>query len=355
MRLDAVACVKYLITMTNERRRSQRGIKPATGRSDIVAEIPAACSDELKAVEFFERQRWDGSVGCPRCGDTDVYQLKNAKTGERHTRFLWACRGCKQQFTVRIGTILEDSRVPLRHWAYAFWAACSSKKGVSALQIRRMTGLSYKSALFLMHRIRFAMTPTPSGPQPLTGTVEIDETYVGGKPRKGSAEMERRLGGRLKARRGPARDFADRKTPVVAMLQRGGSVRAMVMPTVSVNNLKEALTANVDPSARVMTDERPGYRKIVPAHTGQHETVNHSKGEYARGDVTTNGVEGFFSRLKRQMYGTHHAVSRAHLHRYVAEVAFKHNTRSMDDGERTAEAINGGEGKRLRYKAPVGR
>jgi transposase-like protein len=264
----------YHWLMTNERRRGQRGIKPATGKSDIVTEIPAACSDELKAVEFFERQRWGESVGCPRCGDTDVYQLRDPKTGGRHARFLWSCRGCVQQFTVRIGTIMEESRIPFRHWAYAFWAACSSKKGVSALQIRRMTGLSYKSALFLMHRIRFAMTPSTDNPPKLQGTVEIDETYVGGKPRKGSAEMERRPGGRFKARRGPARDFVDRKTPVLAMLERGGSVRAMVMPTVSVNNLKAAIAANVDRDARVMTDERPGYKKIVPAHTGRHETVN---------------------------------------------------------------------------------
>lgn len=335
---------------TRPTRRGMRGVKPASDKSEIVAEIPAACSDELKAVEFFERQRWGDSVGCPRCGDTEVYQIPG-KDGQRHKRFLWNCRGCKQQFTVRIGTILEDSRIPLRHWAYAFWAACSSKKGVSALQIKRMTGLSYKSALFLMHRIRYAMTPTPTDPPRLTGTVEIDETYVGGKPRKGSPDTESRPDGRLKVRRGPRADFADRKTPVVAMLQRGGKVRAMVMPTVSVANLKQAIEENVDRSALVMTDERPGYRKIVPAHTGRHETVNHSKGEYVRGSVTTNGVEGFFARLKRQIYGAHHSVSRAHLHRYVAEAAFKHNTREMEDGERTVAAIQGGIGKRMSYKA----
>src|SRR6266508_2530180 len=155
--------------------------KPAGDKSEIVAAIPAACSDETLAVEFFERQRWADSPACPRCGDTDVFKVTDRRTGQRSRRFLWDCRGCRCQFTVRIGTILEDSRVPVRHWAYAFWAACASKKGVSALQIKRQTGLTYKSALFLMHRIRYAMAETPS--DPLTSIVEVDETYVGGKPR----------------------------------------------------------------------------------------------------------------------------------------------------------------------------
>src|ERR1051325_4886984 len=129
----------------------------ATDKSPIVAELPRACSDESAAVEFFERQRWGDYPACPRCGATDVYQMLN-DNGARNARFLWRCQGCKRQFTVRIGTVLEESKIPLRHWAYAFWAACASKKGVSALQIKRMTGLSYKSALFLMHRIRYDMT-----------------------------------------------------------------------------------------------------------------------------------------------------------------------------------------------------
>src|SRR3989440_3162357 len=158
----------------------------AAAKSEIVAALPAACSDELTAVEFIERQRWGDEPACPRCGDTDVYQMRG-RNGERNARFLWDCRGCRRQFTVRIGTVFEDSRIPLRHWCYAFWAACASKKGVSALQIKRQTGLSYKSALFLMHRIRYAMTPTRS-PR-LDGTVEVDETYVGGKPRQPSIQQ----------------------------------------------------------------------------------------------------------------------------------------------------------------------
>lgn len=139
--------------------------KVAQDKSKIVAEIPAACSDEATAVEFMEKVRWGGEPFCPHCGTVgECRQMKDRTTGERSKRFLWRCMACRKQFTVRVGTVFEDSRIPLRHWCYAFWAACASKKGVSALQIKRMTGLSYKSALFMMHRIRFAMADPSARP-----------------------------------------------------------------------------------------------------------------------------------------------------------------------------------------------
>ena len=144
-------------------------------KSDVIEEIPLACSDELAAVEFFEKQRWGDTPCCVKCGSVAVYKMKDAKTGERNSRFLWRCRDCKEQYTVRIGTVYEESRIPLRHWAYAFWRACSSKKGVSALEIKRNCQISYKSALFLMNRIRFAMAPDLPTPEPLGGVVEVDE------------------------------------------------------------------------------------------------------------------------------------------------------------------------------------
>src|SRR6266571_1810037 len=209
----------------------------AADKSGIVAELPRACSDELAAVEFLERQRWGDEAACPRCGATDVWQMKG-RDGERNTRFLWGCRGCNHQFTVRIGTVFEDSRIPLRHWCYAFWAACASKKGVSALQIKRQTGLSYKSALFLMHRIRYAMADSSSSP--LNGIVEVDETYVGGKPR---AKVLRALaveGGRVRNiyKRGRTHDFLRRKTPVLALVERSGRVHAEVPTHVSAAHLR---------------------------------------------------------------------------------------------------------------------
>src|ERR1035441_7511102 len=142
-----------------------------------------------------------------KCGSVDVYKMADSKTGERNKRFLWRCRDCKQQYTVRVGTVYEESRIQLRHWAYSFWAACASKKGVSALQIKRMTGISYKSALFLLHRIRFAMAPDHSTAPKLSGTVECDETYCGGKPRPGT---------------GPhSHSPTARKIPVFGMVERG--------------------------------------------------------------------------------------------------------------------------------------
>jgi len=330
-------------------RKPRKKPGPVGGnRSEIVGQLPLACSDERAAVEFMERQRWGETPACPHCGDTDVTQMKS-KTGERNTRYLWRCHGCKQQFTVKVGTIMEDSPIALRHWCFAFWKACSSKKGVSALQIQRETGLSYKSALFLMHRIRYAMAPdTPTAPK-LTGIVEADETYVGGKPRPKSLVMRRALkaSGHYRMPMPP-----DNKTPVVALIQRDGDVRAMVVPVVTSKNVREMLLAHVDQSARLMTDEGKHYR-VVGREFADHQTVTHSAYEYVRGEAHVNSAEGFFSRLKRQLYGTHHAVSRKHLHRYVAEVAFKHNTRWFEDGHRTHLAIQAADGKRLMYRTPI--
>lgn len=336
-------CVKYNYSMT-------KTPKVANDKSPLVAELPAACASEDAAVEFLERQRWGATPGCPRCGDTEVKQVLG-KDGQRGPRYLWRCHGCKQQFTVRIGTIFGDSKIPLRHWCYAFWAACASKKGVSALQIKRQTGLSYKSALFLMHRIRYAMTPNAPAPEKLTGVVEADETYVGGKLRNRSIQERRAIWAEGR-RTGKMPPRGDKKTSVVAVLERNGDVRATVMPVVTAKNVRAHLLANVAPEARLMTDESALYT-TVGRPFADHQTVNHTDKEYARGDAHINTAESFFSRLKRQLYGTHHAVSPKHLHRYVSEVAFKHNTRRMDDGERTLTAIQGADGKRLRYRDSV--
>lgn len=313
----------------------------AKDKSEVVAEIPAACSDEWAALAFLEKQRWGGSPVCPHCASANVYAMSDRASGNREKNGRLRCRACEKQFTVRTGTVLEDSRIPLKHWCYAFWAACSSKKGVSALQIKRMTGLSYKSALFLMHRIRWAMRE--ENPEPLSGILEIDETFVGGKPRN----RNRQARANVKAGRGT------RKAPVVAIVQRGGEVRAMHMPTVNAKNLSEFVYGNAELTSRVITDEFPPYKKVIKHFDGGHDTIRHSTFEYARGDVTTNTVEGFFALLKRGVYGTFHSVSKKHLHRYVSEFEFRYNHRKMDDGARTVAAIRGAEGKRLCYRAPT--
>ena len=310
--------------------------KVAEAKSAIVEQIPLACQNEQAAAEFLEQQRWRGVPACPHCGDTAVYKMRAMRTGERNGRFLWRCHGCKKQFTVRVGTVLEESRIPLRFWCLGFWLVSSSKKGISALQIKRLTGLSYKSALFMAHRIRYAMAVKPEGP--LQGTVEVDETYVGGKVRyKGRTENW---------------EHFKPKSIVVAMVQRGGDVRARTLVQVTAKTLKAAIRESVAPSALIMTDEHKGYLGLEREYSGGHQTICHSRREYARGDVTTNTVEGFFALLKRGIYGTFHNVSKKHLHRYVSEFEFRFNTRMMNDGERLAAAIRAADGKRLMYHAP---
>jgi transposase-like protein len=329
--------------------------KAGAARSEILAKLPMACTNERAAVEFFEEQRWGATPCCPRCGDTDV-RMMLAKDGSRNARFLWKCHGCKGQYTVKVGTVMEDSAVPYRHWAYAFYEACKSKKGVSAREIERQCNVTYKTALFLMHRIRFAMAPANEAEMKLGGTgktVEFDETYVGGKPRGAPnwALAPHRQG---KAKPGPRPDFRDRKTPVLAGVERGGSVKARVIGDLTPVTLASHLREMVDTASVLNTDERRGYVTVGREFTA-HATVNHHRAQWSNGDAYTNTVEGFFSLLKRQLLGTHHSVSKKHLGRYVSEVEFKYNTRHLDDGERTVRAIQAGDGKRLTYKDQVGR
>jgi transposase-like protein len=305
-------------------------------KSGTVAEIPLACSDELAAVEFFEKQRWGSSPCCVKCGSVEVYKMADAKTGERNSRYLWRCRDCKEQYTVRIGTVYEESRLAMRHWAYAFWRACTSKKGVSALEIKRHCQISYKSALFLLNRIRYAMAPDLPTAPPLTGIVEVDETYVGGKPR---------YKGHNKRGRGTS------KTPVFAAVERGGSIRRHVVADVTGKTLKAAISQVVDPRARIMSDENPSYNGIGKTFAGGHDTVCHSAKEYARGDVNTNTAESSFALVKRGIIGTYHNVSKAYLYRYLWQFDFVWNGRKLNDGERTVLAVKAAEGKRLMYRA----
>jgi transposase-like protein len=268
-------------------------------KSNIVAEIPAACSDELTAVEFFEKQRWGANPCCVKCGSVDVYKMADAKTGERSKRFLWRCRDCKEQYTVRIGTVYEESRIPLRHWAYAFWRACSSKKGVSALEIQRQCQISYKSALFLMNRIRFAMAPDLPTAAPLTGIVEVDDTYVGGKPR--NKWIDNRA------------TKMQNKSIVFGAVERGGQIRRKVIADVTGKTLKAEIKKVVDPRSRIMTDEFVSYKGIGDSFEGGHSRIRHKLGQYAKGDITTNTIESSFALIKRGIIGTYHNVSKEYL------------------------------------------
>ncbi len=334
--------------MTTQRRAGQP-------KSEILAKLPLACTDERAAVEFFEEQRWGDTPNCPRCGDVEVRKMMSKDGTERNARFLWRCAGCKSQFTVKIGTVMEDSPIPFTAWARAFYEACKSKKGVSAKEIERQCNVSYRSALFMMHRIRWAMQPANESEPKLGGNggvVEFDETYVGGKPRGAPnwALSGHRAG---RAKPGPRADFKDRKTPVVAGVERGGRVKARVVQNVTPETLANHVRNMVDTSATLNTDERRSYVTVGREFAGHHR-VNHSRAQWANGDAYTNTIEGFFALLKRSMVGTYHSVSRKHLHRYVAQAEFLYNTRGLDDGARLALAIQAADNKRLTYKQQTG-
>jgi transposase-like protein len=299
---------------------------------------------EEQAREYLESVRWPKGADCAHCGSPKVTKLggNSAKLG------LYKCKDCRKKFTVMVGTIFEDSHIPLRSWVIAFHMICSSKKGYSAKQLQRNLGLkSYKSAWHMAHRIRHAMN-VGAFTKPLSGTVEVDETYIGGKFRIGSQAVK--PGERAKDHPSPTAN----KAPVVSLVERGGTVRSFHVANVTGTNLKQVLREHVDPSAHVMTDEAALYKWVGKQHD-RHSTVDHHSHEYSRLEadgtvVSTNTVEGFFSLLKRGVYGTFHSVSKQHLHRYLSEFDFRYNARDITDGERTALAIQGAEGKRLTYK-----
>lgn len=325
--------------------------KPKTqlAQSEIVEALPVACASEAAAVEFFEKQRWGESPTCPECESANVYQMKDRQTGERNKDYRWRCRECGRLYSVRTGMIFEESLIPLHKWALACWEASSAKNGVSALEISRKIQVSYKSALFMMHRIRHAMADDPTTPPKLKGTIEADETYVGGRTRNRNL-TKRGVGGR-----GPGVSPTAGKTPVFAVVERGGEVRARVMPRVTSANIMQALTESAEFSATLNTDEAKPYHRVGKPFAA-HSRVNHSEREYVGRDnpaASTNTIESFFARVKRGLNGTFHAVSVEHLHRYIDGFAFLYNTRELNDGERTLRLIQKSEGRRLVYKEPA--
>lgn len=311
-------------------------------KSDVIDQMPLACADERAAIEFFESQRWGGCPACVHCRSINVYTIKDRDTGERRADGRWRCRGCGKQFTVRVGNIMEDSPIPLYKWAYVFWCAATAKNGVSALEMSRKIQVTYKSALFMMNRIRWAMRET--NPPKLNGTIEADETYIGGSPR-----YPQRLNGRVKKGPNPNK----RKTPVFAVVERGGEVRACVMANVTSENIREVLGTTTEPeTSNLMTDDHNLY-KSTNTIFANHATVNHTAREYVNRDnpsIHTNTIEGFFSRIERGLDGVYHAVSSAHLFRYVDQYSYLYNGRLMNDGERISDLVRSADGKRLTFK-----
>jgi transposase-like protein len=285
--------------------------------------------NEEQARDYLESIRWPNGPVCPHCQGTNAAKLEGKST--RPGLYKCKTKECRKQFTVTVGTIFERSHIPLRQWVIAFHMMCASKKGVSAHQIHRNVGCTYKTAWFMCHRIRHAMKQGPMA-EKMTGVVEADETYVGGKNRPGS-----------KNGRGTKKD------PVFALVERGGEVRAHAIPRITADTLRPHIEANVDKSATLMTDENKSYIKLG-RQFARHGVIKHKDKTYVKGDVTTNTIEGFFSLIKRGVYGTFHQVSAEHLQRYVDEFAFRYNHRKTDDGKRREAALRAAEGKRLTYR-----
>jgi transposase-like protein len=290
---------------------------------------------EEQAREHLESLFWPSGPVCPHCEGKDVYRL----TGPGVRAGVRQCRGCTRQFTVTVGTIFEDSHIPLATWIRAFHLMATSKKGISALQLQRNLGLgSYRTAWHMAHRIRLAMKCEPFAGA-LRGEVEVDETYVGGKPRPGTGPHKRGRG--------------TEKTPVVALVQRQGGVRTRVVERVTAKTLQGAIREAVGKPSVIVTDEFPAYRGIGRHYDDGHFVVNHGLREYVNGPIHTNTAESFFALLKRGVHGTFHHVSKKHLRRYCDEFGFRWDNRKVTDTERTATALKQSKGKRLPYRKIV--
>jgi transposase-like protein len=300
--------------------------------------------DEDKAREALEALRWPDGPICPHCGNSAQDKIAKVE-GKKHSHRpgLYYCNECKGQFTVTVGTVFERSKVPLTKWWLAAHLLNSSKKGVSAHQIHRTIGVTYKTAWFMMHRLREAMADLkPSGPLGGSGKiVEADTTYIGGKEanKHRNKRDSKKIGGMG-------------KQIVHTLVERSGKARSHHVANISGKTLRPILTAHVSRKSTLMTDTAGGYMG-AGKEFDRHEMVDHGIGEYVRGDAHSNTVEGYFSVLKRGINGVYHHVSEAHLKRYLAEFDFRYNNRmslGVTDGERTANALKGIEGKRLTYR-----
>lgn len=294
--------------------------------------------DADKARVYLERQVWPNGPVCPHCGSVtkEHYALK----GESNRPGLYKCKDCRKPFTVTVGSLFERSKIPLNKWLLAVYLLCSSKKGISSHQLHRTLGVTYKTAWFMSHRIREAMSDS-SGSGFLGGggkIVEVDETFwgteEGKKPRKGMPGV-------------------GHKMKVMSLVERGGKVRSYTITDLRAKTMRQVLETNVHPNTHLMTDEAWQYIKPGKELFAKHSTVNHKLKEYSRGKVTTNTIEGFFSIFKRGLTGTYQHIGSQHLHRYTTEFDFRYNNRAalgVDDVQRTNEALRGISFKRLTYR-----
>ncbi len=316
-----------------------------------LTEIAGVFNNEAEAYEYLEAKRWPHGPVCPHCQSQAAHYIEpksgtGARTVERKGREsktttyrrIYTCGGCKKQYSVLVDTIFSDSKIPVHKWLMAIHLMCSGKNGVAAHELSRQLGITVKSAWFMGHRIRYAMQ-MPSIFDKFAGVVEADETYFGGAAKfMHKADRDRRITGR---------GSVD-KIAVVTLVERGGRARFRVMRRVTGENIGKVLHEHISPAAAFMTDTASVYVDAGKRFVS-HETVDHSAGEYVRGSVYTNTVEGYFSQLKRSVDGTHHHVTEQHLDRYLAEFDWRYSSRKMVDADRTELTIRKTAGKRLTY------
>lgn len=294
-------------------------------------------ADPDVALQFLQFLRWPEGVVCPHCDAPDPMFLK--------TRRIWKCRVCRKQFSVKLGTIFEDSPLGLDKWLPAIWMLANSKNGISSYEVARGLGVTQKTAWFMLGRIRLAMQTKSF--KKMSGSVETDETFVGGLGKN----MHKARKARAMLRTGPGD-----KTAIVGHLQRAddkqhSTVRGVVVPKVGSKDLHAAIRANVERGSNLYTDKWLGYRGLTAEY--KHEIVDHGI-EYVRGLVHTNGLENFFSLLKRTIKGTYVSVDPFHMFRYLDEQTFRFNFRKENDGFRFAHVVSTIMGKRLTYKNLIG-
>ncbi len=296
-------------------------------------------SDE-ECREFLEAMRWSDGPHCPKCGAEEPYQIKRKSASKNTVRTLYKCRAkeCHKQFTATVGTIFEDSHIPLSKWFATIYLMCASKKGISAHQIHRQLGVTYKSAWFMCHRVREAMQDKGEL-APLSGTVEADETYMHPRRRRGSPAHHERVKDEIEMglRPKPSKDSREGKVVVFGMVEREGRARTIKVQDASGGTLRPLMLKNIDvQKARLVTDGNPAYGRIKDYLP--HDMIDHEV-EYVRDDVHTQNVDGYWSLLRRGVYGVFHHFSEGHLPQYLNEFEYRFNRRKMSDEDRFAALL----------------
>jgi transposase-like protein len=305
----------------------------ATNLPKTLQEAIGYFSDKETCTTFMAQLRWPEGVTCPNCDGKAVSYLS--------TRFMWKCKACKKQFSVKVGTIMEDSPIGLDKWLAAIWLIANCKNGVSSYEIHRAIGVTQKSAWFLLHRIRLAMQTGTF--EKLSGQVEVDETYIGGRARNMHRDKrEAQIRGR----------GTIGKVAVMGLLERDGKVRAKVIANTQWQTFEGEVKDNVTRGAELFTDAHKSYAGLGADYI--HQVIDHAE-KYVDGQIHTNGIENFWSLLKRGIRGTYVSVEPFHLFRYLDEQTFRFNERKKTDGQRFLEVISLIQGKRLEYKQLIGR